>query len=551
KKKITLLLVAFLTFSNIAAAVDFYPVKVSAEENEVVETSVDSWMPDSHLQEAVAKAYKSENHLPNFDKNQLTKEIVATVKSISYVPLSGAPDEEKIHSIAGLEYATNLQSIIVTNNSISDLSPLSNLKKLNGLELSSNNIYTIDFLSNSSEKWPRLNYLYLGNNHITDLSPLLNVKHLVRVAAENQTIYLDDLQINQPTLSTPNIVKSYSNNFVPISIKSTGNEKGILSEDFATITLSNFSDQSGEFTYSWNVPSVDATFAGSTNDIFSGKIIQPFTIEHISVAYVTVHYQDTNGNKLIDDKVLFGNIGNVYQSEQLDFNGYTFKEVLGDTSGKFTDVAQEVTYIYSENPIKAANVTVHYQDIDGNKLTDDKILSGNIGDDYQSEELDFNGYTFKEVLGDTSGKFTDVAQEVTYVYELSDGAAVTLKYVDEDGKSIAKEAILTGKLGSNYEAKAKQIEGYTLKETPENASGTFTEKEQVVTFEYERNMSNQPSVPPTNTDKENPNSSKPINNKDTSILPQTGEHQSVPYLMAIGILLLGSSAIFLRRCKKV
>ncbi|PDE77156.1 hypothetical protein AWK96_12805 [Listeria monocytogenes] len=155
------------------------------------------------------------------------------------------------------------------------------------------------------------------------------------------------------------------------------------------------------------------------------------------------------------------------------------------------------------------------------------------------------------VLGDTSGKFTDVAQEVTYVYELSDGAAVTLKYVDEDGKSIAKEAILTGKLGSNYEAKAKQIEGYTLKETPENASGTFTEKEQVVTFEYERNMSNQPSVPPTNTDKENPNSSKPINNKDTSILPQTGEHQSVPYLMAIGILLLGSSAIFLRRCKKV
>lgn len=110
---------------------------------------------------------------------------------------------------------------------------------------------------------------------------------------------------------------------------------------------------------------------------------------------------------------------------------------------------------------------------------------------------------------------------------------------------------LTGKIGSNYEAQAKQIEGYTLKETPTNASRIFTEKEQVVTFEYEKINSNQPIVPPTNTDKENQNSSsKPINNKDTSTLPQTGEHKSVPYLMVIGILLLGSSAILLRRWKK-
>ncbi len=103
-----------------------------------------------------------------------------------------------------------------------------------------------------------------------------------------------------------------------------------------------------------------------------------------------------------------------------------------------------------------------------------------------------------------------------------------------------------------YTPHDRQSHQVSTLESPTNASGTFTEKEQVVTFKYGKINSNQPIVPPTNMDKQNTgSSSKPKHNKDTSILPQTGEHQSVPYLMVIGILLLGSSAILLRRWKRV
>ncbi|MGL5897113.1 MAG: MucBP domain-containing protein, partial [Lactococcus lactis] len=42
--------------------------------------------------------------------------------------------------------------------------------------------------------------------------------------------------------------------------------------------------------------------------------------------------------------------------------------------------------------------------------------SGNVGDDYTTEQKDIDGYTFKEVQGSATGTFTDQAQTVTYVY---------------------------------------------------------------------------------------------------------------------------------------
>ncbi|WP_282799477.1 MucBP domain-containing protein, partial [Lactococcus lactis] len=42
--------------------------------------------------------------------------------------------------------------------------------------------------------------------------------------------------------------------------------------------------------------------------------------------------------------------------------------------------------------------------------------SGNIGDNYTTDQKAIDGYTFKEVQGKTTGVFTNQAQNITYVY---------------------------------------------------------------------------------------------------------------------------------------
>lgn len=67
----------------------------------------------------------------------------------------------------------------------------------------------------------------------------------------------------------------------------------------------------------------------------------------------------------------------------------------------------------------------------------------------------------------------------------STSQAVTVKYVDQQGKTLAPTATLTGKLGSSYHAQAAKIDGYQLTKMPANATGTFTTETQTVTYVYE------------------------------------------------------------------
>ena len=111
-----------------------------------------------------------------------------------------------------------------------------------------------------------------------------------------------------------------------------------------------------------------------------------------------------------------GNVGEDYSTDQKTILGYRFKEVQGNTSGKFTDKTQVVTYIYTKNLVKAGDVTIHYVDTAGNKISDDIVKSGNVGESFSTEQKAINGYTFKEVQGNPKGQFTDKAQTITYVY---------------------------------------------------------------------------------------------------------------------------------------
>ncbi|HBJ9019848.1 TPA: MucBP domain-containing protein [Listeria monocytogenes] len=139
---------------------------------------------------------------------------------------------------------------------------------------------------------------------------------------------------------------------------------------------------------------------------------------------LTVNYQNAEGNKIADSQIVSGNIGDSYdvskEEYKLEIAGYTFKEVKGEVTGILTDKEQNVTYVYTKNPVKAKDLTVNYQDAEGNKIADSQIVSGNIGDSYdvskEEYKLEIAGYIFQEVKGEVTGGLTDKEQTVTYIY---------------------------------------------------------------------------------------------------------------------------------------
>ena len=129
-------------------------------------------IPDANLRAVITDSLgKSRNA-------SITRAEMATLTRID-APRKG------IRNLTGLEHATNLQSLTLSNNSISDISALSNLTNLTWLGLESNSISDISALSNLTN----LTGLDLADNSISDISALSNLTNLTR-------LYLDDNSIS-------------------------------------------------------------------------------------------------------------------------------------------------------------------------------------------------------------------------------------------------------------------------------------------------------------------------------------------------------------------
>ncbi|EKZ0312835.1 MucBP domain-containing protein [Listeria monocytogenes] len=153
----------------------------------------------------------------------------------------------------------------------------------------------------------------------------------------------------------------------------------------------------------------------------------------------------------------------------------------------------QVTFGISMASTVAGDLTVNYVDEDGETIHEPQIVSGFVGDDYDvttpEYELVIDGYELDTSKLPTNGMgtFDHAPLSVTYVYKKMEGAPVTVKYVDENGNEITTSDTLTGKLDDSYQAKAKEIAGFTLDNSklPANASGVFETNPQTVTYVYQ------------------------------------------------------------------
>ena len=97
--------------------------------------------------------------------------------------------EAGITDLSGLEYATNLTTLKLYSNQLTDLSPLSRLEGLISLDLGKNTITDIEALKGLTA----LTTLYLDRNRVTDFGPLssltgLSVLHLSRTGISDVSV---------------------------------------------------------------------------------------------------------------------------------------------------------------------------------------------------------------------------------------------------------------------------------------------------------------------------------------------------------------------------
>ncbi|OJG25897.1 hypothetical protein RU98_GL000774 [Enterococcus caccae] len=143
---------------------------------------------------------------------------------------------------------------------------------------------------------------------------------------------------------------------------------------------------------------------------------------------VTIHYQDTAGEKLLPSETRSGLLGQSFDITAQEIPGYQLQETIGHNSGSFTNQEQTVTFVYQKisAPIIEieGKVIVHYVDTTGKEIK--KIVqTDTVGKPFTTEQLDLKGFTFKEIKGTPTGLFTEEDQEVTYVYTKDETESTT------------------------------------------------------------------------------------------------------------------------------
>ena len=144
---------------------------------------------------------------------------------------------------------------------------------------------------------------------------------------------------------------------------------------------------------------------------------------------ITAHYQDEKGKTLAPDETYTGTYGTPYEAKVKEIPGYVLTAMPKNAKGLIGENVDDIMFIYQKptnngkTPVKAADVTVHYEDENGNQIAPNVILSGNVGDGYQTETKAISGYTLKTRPNNATGFFTSQSQDVVYVYTKNDQSA--------------------------------------------------------------------------------------------------------------------------------
>ena len=267
-----------------------------------------------------------------------------------------------------------------------------------------------------------------------------------------------------------------------------------------------------------------ATKGDETGKVVAGETKEVTYVYKEVTGDVVVHYVDTEGNVIAEDKedtkgaslnAKYDTTDNKPEKIEKDGTVYylTAKALKDDSKPENGDVVEgktEVTYVYE----KAGQVVVHYTDEKGNTIQADAVdtKDGKPNSDYNTADNDMkpNRITTPEgkvyelipqsTKGDETGKVkAGETTEVTYVYKEITGNVV-VHYVDTEGNTLAADTkdVENGSLSDKYDTtdnKPAKLEkdvvvyyltAKELKEGSKPENGAVVEGTTEITYVYEK-----------------------------------------------------------------
>lgn len=206
------------------------------------------------------------------------------------------------------------------------------------------------------------------------------------------------------------------------------------------------------------------------------------TYEYVKLSKVTVIYKDLITNEELDKIVEIKKQGDSFTSEEKSFDNYILYDKPENETITIERDDVELVYVYKKMYQK---VTVKYIDENtGETIVDDIVLQYQEGENYTTEEKEFEGYSLTSKTDNTSGIISNSDIVVEYRYKKI-SAGVEIRYVDrESGEDLSESIIKIGLEKTPYTSTPKEIEGYELVETPENANGEMTVEKITVIYKY-------------------------------------------------------------------
>lgn len=271
----------------------------------------------------------------------------------------------------------------------------------------------------------------------------------------------------------------------------------------------------------WEVTEFDTSYPGITADkiFFQGHENQGLNQKMAMAQFANIGKSTFTAKKVINLKknniytinLIFAMVYTKEGSGFIDFNGdkkisdEESKDKLFQDTVKPVEDMEYVITIHFDVPIDGngyfklgydlsgggfiqedikGSVISKFESEDGEELLPPQVLTGSVGDPYKVEPPEIEGWALTEVPSNSEGEYREEVIDVLFIYRRKQGAPVMVKYLDEDNEEIAPAIELNGMIGENYTSEPKEIEHYSLIESPENMSGEFTSNPQIVIFKY-------------------------------------------------------------------
>lgn len=258
-----------------------------------------------------------------------------------------------------------------------------------------------------------------------------------------------------------------------------------------------------------------------------------FKYKKISAGLI-VKYVDEITEEVLDEDLFTGNVGDIADLEEKEFDGYTltrrpkeesvalkveplekifyYKKALDIKIRGIVQQTGEVLYTdsqeglendpYTTEPKKvdgyhlvvvpdnkdgifkpdnkdvvyeysqiAGDLVVKHIDKDTNELLDSDTISGHVDDEYQTSKEEFEKYKFVSVDGNEKGVLKADKQEVDYYYEKVKGNVIVI-YEYKDG-TVLLEQKMTGRVDDPFTTTEEKFPQYVVIQRPEKLDGNY------------------------------------------------------------------------------